>query len=81
MNPTTHKPGAGDPAPGFSILCQYRPPRPCARKRQTYPRIDTHETIVAERCATLHVGKASLDIYPGCDAEQLRLLVEFLRLC
>lgn len=21
---------------------------------------------VAERCATLHVGKASLDIYPGC---------------
>ena len=36
---------------------------------------------VAERCATLHVGKASLDIYPGCDAEQLRLLVELLRLC
>ena len=36
---------------------------------------------VAERCATLHVGKASLDIYPGCDVEQLRLLVEFLRLC
>ena len=36
---------------------------------------------VAERCATLHIGKASLDIYPGCDAEQLRLLVELLRLC
>ena len=36
---------------------------------------------VAERCATLHVGKASLDICPGCDAEQLRLLVELLRLC
>ena len=36
---------------------------------------------VAERCATLHVGEASLDIYPGCDAEQLRLLVELLRLC
>ena len=34
---------------------------------------------VAERCATLHIGKASLDIYPGCNAEQLRLLVEFLR--
>ena len=33
---------------------------------------------VAERCATLHIGKASLDIYPGCDAEQLRLLVELL---
>ena len=31
---------------------------------------------VAERCATLHIGKASLDIYPGCDAEQLRLLVQ-----
>ena len=36
---------------------------------------------VAERCATLHIGKASLDIYPGCDAEQLRLMVELLRLC
>lgn len=36
---------------------------------------------VAERCATLHIEKASLDIYPGCDAEQLRLLVELLRLC
>ena len=36
---------------------------------------------VAERFATLHIGKASLDIYPGCDAEQLRLLVELLRLC
>ena len=36
---------------------------------------------VAERCATLHIGKASLDIYPGCNAEQLRLLVELLRLC
>ena len=36
---------------------------------------------VAERYATLHVGKGSLDIYPGCDAEQLRLLVELLRLC
>ena len=36
---------------------------------------------VAERCATLHIGRAGLDIYPGCDAEQLRLLVELLRLC
>ena len=36
---------------------------------------------VSERCATLHIGKASLDIYPGCNAEQLRLLVELLRLC
>ena len=35
----------------------------------------------AERSATLHIGNASLDIYPGCDAEQLRLLVELLRLC
>ena len=34
----------------------------------------------AERCTTLHIGNASLDIYPGCDAEQLRLLVELLRL-
>ena len=36
---------------------------------------------VAERCATLHIGNASLDIYPGCDAEQLKMLVELLRLC
>ena len=36
---------------------------------------------VAERSATLHIGNASLDIYPGCDAEQLRLLVDLLRLC
>ena len=35
----------------------------------------------AERSATLHIGNASLDIYPGCDAEQLRLLLELLRLC
>ena len=36
---------------------------------------------VAECSATLHIGSASLDIYPGCNAEQLRLLVELLRLC
>ena len=36
---------------------------------------------VAERCATLHIGNASLDIYSGCDAEQLKILVELLRLC
>ena len=36
---------------------------------------------VAERCATLHIGEASLDIYPGCDAEQLKMLVELMHLC
>ena len=36
---------------------------------------------VAERSATLHIGNASLDIYSGCDAEQLKMLVELLRLC
>ena len=36
---------------------------------------------VAERCATLHIGSASLDIYSGCDAEQLKMLVELLRPC
>ena len=36
---------------------------------------------VAERCATLHIGKASLETYPGCDVEQLKMLVELLRLC
>ena len=36
---------------------------------------------VSERCATLHIGSASLDIYSGCDAEQLKMLGELLRLC
>ena len=36
---------------------------------------------IAEHSATLHIGSASLDIYPGCDAEQLKILVELLRLC
>ena len=36
---------------------------------------------VSERCATLRIGSACLDIYPGCDAEQPRLMVELLRLC
>ena len=36
---------------------------------------------VAEHCATLHIGSTSLDIYSGCDAEQLKMLVELLRLC
>ena len=35
----------------------------------------------AEGSATLHIGNASLDIYPGCDTEQLKMLVELLRLC
>ena len=34
---------------------------------------------VAEHCATLHIGKAGLDIYSECDAEQLKMLVELLR--
>ena len=36
---------------------------------------------VAECSATLHIGNASLDIYSGCDAEQLKMLVELLCLC
>ena len=36
---------------------------------------------VAERSATLHIGNASLDIYSGCNEEQLKMLVELLRLC
>ena len=28
-----------------------------------------------------NIGSASLDIYSGCDAEQLKMLVEPLRLC
>ena len=36
---------------------------------------------VAERSATLHIGNVSLDIYSGCDTEQLKMLVELLRLC
>ncbi len=36
---------------------------------------------IAECSATLHIGNASLDIYSGCDAEQLKMLVELMRLC
>ena len=36
---------------------------------------------VAERSATLRIGYASLDIDPGCDTEQLKMLVVLLRLC
>ena len=36
---------------------------------------------VAERTATLRIGNVSLDIYSGCDAEQLKMLVELLHLC
>ena len=39
------------------------------------------ETGIMQRCATLHIGSASLDIYSGCDAEQLRLMGDLLRLC
>ena len=35
---------------------------------------------VAEHSATLHIRNTSLGIYSGCDAEQLRMLVEFMRL-
>ena len=33
-----------------------------------------------ERSATLRIGSASLDIYPNCDTEQMKTLVELLRL-
>ena len=36
---------------------------------------------VAERCATLRIGSASLDISSGGDSEQLKMLVELLCLC
>ena len=36
---------------------------------------------VTERSATLRIGDVSLDVYPGCDAEQLKMLVELMRLC
>ena len=31
--------------------------------------------------ATLHIGEVSLDIHTGCDADQLKTLVELLRSC
>ena len=36
---------------------------------------------VAERSATLRIGNTSLDIYSGCDAEHLKILLEMMRLC
>ena len=35
----------------------------------------------SSRSATLRIGNASLDIYPSCDTEQMKKLVELLRLC
>ena len=35
----------------------------------------------AERSAALRIGNANLDIYPNCDTEQMKTLVELLRLC
>ena len=35
----------------------------------------------AERSATLRIGDVSLDIYSGCDAEQLKMLVKLMRPC
>ena len=54
---------------------------PCSGVPAELPEPKKMSRNVSERCATLHIGSASLDIYPGCDAEQLRLLVELLRLC
>ena len=36
---------------------------------------------VAERSATLHLDNVSIDIYPQCGPEQLKALVEILRIC
>ena len=79
---------------GVNAATYYRWERGLLSTAETRPRLDAPvvrfaelpapkqvSCSVAERCATLHVGNASLDIYPGCDAEQLRLLVELLRLC
>ena len=36
---------------------------------------------VTERSAALRIGDVSLDVYPSCDAEQLKMLVELMRPC
>ena len=36
---------------------------------------------VSAPSATLRIGEASLEIYAGCDMNQLKLLVEILRSC
>ena len=58
-------PHAGVPAVRFAEL-----PTPMKASRN-----------VAERCATLHIGNAGLDIYSGCNEEHLSVLVEAPRLC
>lgn len=35
----------------------------------------------AERSATLYVGNVRIDIYPSCEREQLKTLVEMLHIC
>lgn len=34
----------------------------------------------AERSATLHIGNASLDIYPSCDTEQMKYISEIYQI-
>ena len=35
----------------------------------------------AERSAALHLDNVSIDIYPQCGTEQLKTLIELLRIC
>lgn len=35
----------------------------------------------AERSATLYVGNVRIEIYPSCEREQLKTLVELLHIC
>ena len=63
---------AAKPVPCFSVPAVTFAELPASKKMSRN---------VAERSATLHIGSASLDIYSGCDAEQMKMLVELLRLC
>lgn len=53
-------------------------------KKTAFAEVPVPKTVnrnVSASSATLRIGEASLDIYDGCDINQLQLLVEILRSC
>ena len=79
---------------GSNVTTYYRWERELLATAETVPRSSVSAVRFAElpvskqsccnaveRSATLRIGSARLDIYLGCDAKHLKMLVELLRLC
>ena len=65
------------------VCCQYSEGH-CLKRLRLHLQLPVPKRVccnTTERSATLRIGNASLDIYPSCDTEQMKKLVELLRLC